>query len=71
MMITDVGAAYSLDSDETVIVPEIKLDLSGPELEYIQNLYKPTIIMVWIPSYPSMVRNLILCHECNSFHLSI
>ena len=48
---TDIGAAFSLDSDEAVIVPEIELDLSVPELEYIQNLCKPAIIMAWISTY--------------------
>ena len=45
----DIGAAFSLDSDEAVIVPEIELNL--PELEYIQNLCKPEIIMAWISTY--------------------
>ena len=34
---TDISATYSYE--ESVIVPEIELDLSGPELEHIQNNY--------------------------------
>ena len=32
---------FCLDSDEALIVPEIELDLSGPELDYIQNQFNP------------------------------
>ena len=36
---TEISATYCYE--EGVIVPEIELDLSGPELEHIQNNYNP------------------------------
>ena len=37
----DAGATYCFNDDEGVVVPEIELDLSGPELEYLRNHFNP------------------------------